>query len=92
MAAYATCFAACGIAWAACYLKAGLVAGTIVASPAAPPAALLCNAAESVCMKACALSPVNLGMSILPYALPAVALGAYGVYKARVFMAMGVTM
>ena len=51
--ALALCYSGCGTAWAACYSAAGLVAGTIVASPAAPTAALACNAAESVCMAGC---------------------------------------
>lgn len=47
------CYGACGIAWAGCYSAAGLAAGTVVASPAAPAAALACNAAEGLCMAAC---------------------------------------
>ena len=55
MAGVATsaCYAGCGTVWAGCYATAGLVAGTIVASPAAPAAALLCNAAEGICMTGC---------------------------------------
>ena len=47
------CYGACGTVWAGCYSAAGLVAGTVVASPAAPAAALACNAAEGLCMAAC---------------------------------------
>lgn len=47
------CYAGCGTAWAACYTAAGLVAGTIVSGPLAPAAAMVCNAAESVCMSTC---------------------------------------
>eukprot|EP00035_Acanthoeca_spectabilis_P014814 m.289531 g.289531 ORF g.289531 m.289531 type:complete len:98 (+) comp16227_c3_seq2:127-420(+) len=47
------CYSGCGVAWTACYAAAGLVAGTVVASPAAPAAALACNAAEGLCMTGC---------------------------------------
>lgn len=68
-----------GAAWAACYAATGLLAGTVVAWPAAPAAAIACNAAEGRCMTACmagaATIDVFVGAAILPV-VGAVVIGA----------------
>jgi hypothetical protein len=81
---YAACYSACGLAWAACYSQAGLVAGTIVALPAAPAAALACNAAEGACMTACTVSPLNAVSAVCPFLAP-VAIGGIAAIVAATF-------
>ncbi|KAJ6462394.1 hypothetical protein C8R47DRAFT_1225541 [Mycena vitilis] len=46
--------AGCNTVAVACYAGAGLVFGTVVAAPAAPAAALACNAALGTCSGVCA--------------------------------------
>ncbi|KAJ7664006.1 hypothetical protein DFH06DRAFT_1189181 [Mycena polygramma] len=51
---YALCQTGCNTVAVACYAGAGLVFGTVVAAPAAPAAALACNAALGTCSGVCA--------------------------------------
>jgi hypothetical protein len=76
MAGFAACYAACGLAWAACYAEACLIAGTIIAAPSAPAAALACNVAEGACMSACTLNPLNAASAVCPFLLPLAICGA----------------
>ncbi|OQV18846.1 hypothetical protein BV898_07102 [Hypsibius exemplaris] len=58
--AYPLCQTGCNTAWVACLAGLGVVAGTATAGAAAPAAVLACNAAQGICMAACAamcLSP-----------------------------------
>ncbi|KAF8211017.1 hypothetical protein K438DRAFT_2011435 [Mycena galopus ATCC 62051] len=52
--AYGLCQTGCNTVAVACYAGAGLVFGTVVAAPAAPAAALACNAALGTCSATCA--------------------------------------
>ncbi|KAJ7780066.1 hypothetical protein DFH07DRAFT_1025822 [Mycena maculata] len=52
--AYALCQTGCNTVAVACYAGAGLIFGTVVAAPAAPVAALACNAALGTCSATCA--------------------------------------
>lgn len=54
LVSYGACQTGCNFAWVGCYSTAGLVSGTVTAGVAAPAAAILCNIAQGVCMKACA--------------------------------------
>ncbi|KAJ7604390.1 hypothetical protein FB45DRAFT_1039968 [Roridomyces roridus] len=51
---YGLCQTGCNTVVVACYAGAGLVFGTVVAAPAAPAAALACNAALGTCSATCA--------------------------------------
>ncbi|KAJ6579297.1 hypothetical protein B0H10DRAFT_1835963 [Mycena sp. CBHHK59/15] len=51
---YGLCQTGCNTLAVACYAGAGLVFGTVAASPAAPAAALACNAALGQCSAICA--------------------------------------
>jgi len=51
-ASYAACQTSCNTKAVACYAAAGLTFGTVVAGPAAPIAAMACNAELSSCTKA----------------------------------------
>lgn len=46
------CQRSCGKAWNQCYLNHGLIPGTDY-SKHMPPAAIVCNSNESICMKKC---------------------------------------
>ncbi|KAF7371160.1 hypothetical protein MSAN_00751400 [Mycena sanguinolenta] len=52
--AYGLCQTGCNTLAVACYAAAGLTFGTVVAAPAAPAAALACNAALGTCSATCA--------------------------------------
>ncbi|KAJ7724508.1 hypothetical protein B0H16DRAFT_1736697 [Mycena metata] len=52
--AYGLCQTGCNTLAVACYAGAGLVFGTVIAAPAAPVAALACNAALGTCSATCA--------------------------------------
>jgi hypothetical protein len=68
MSLLSPCYSACGVAWGACYASAGAVAGTI-AAPLAGPVLLACNAAESICMKACftaQIAPILSTTTVVP--------------------------
>ncbi|KAJ7878077.1 hypothetical protein B0H13DRAFT_1631389 [Mycena leptocephala] len=54
LVSYGLCQTGCNTVAVACYAGAGLVFGTVVASPAAPAAALVCNAALGKCSAICA--------------------------------------
>ncbi|KAJ7114020.1 hypothetical protein C8R44DRAFT_710420 [Mycena epipterygia] len=51
---YGLCQTGCNTLAVACYAGAGLVFGTVVAAPAAPAAALACNAGLGTCSATCA--------------------------------------
>ncbi|PRW32660.1 cell envelope integrity [Chlorella sorokiniana] len=53
-AGYGACQTACNVAWVSCYAGTGLIAGTVTAGLGAPEMALACNAAQGLCMTACA--------------------------------------
>lgn len=48
------CMGGCNAAAVACYASAGAVMGTVTAGVGIPAAIFACNAAQGVCMAACA--------------------------------------
>ena len=61
IAVYGVCQTGCNAAWVACVAAAGGTAGVTTGGLGVPAAILACNAAQGVCMGACAalaLSPV----------------------------------
>ncbi len=60
LAGYGVCQTGCNTVWVACVTAAGGTAGVTTAGAAVPAAILACNAAQGICMAACAavaLSP-----------------------------------
>ncbi|PAA85965.1 hypothetical protein BOX15_Mlig019107g3 [Macrostomum lignano] len=51
---YGICQTGCNTVWVACVTAAGGVAGVSTGGTAVPAAILACNAAQGVCMAACA--------------------------------------
>ena len=56
MASYGMCQTGCNALWVACVASVGGVAGVSTGGAAVPAAILACNAAQGVCMAACAVS------------------------------------
>ncbi len=54
LAAYGACQTGCNTVWVACVAAAGGTAGVSTGGVAVPAAILACNAAQGVCMAACA--------------------------------------
>ncbi|KAI8349664.1 hypothetical protein BD560DRAFT_410117 [Blakeslea trispora] len=55
---YAICQTGCNALAVACYAAAGAVFGTVTAGAGTPAVILGCNAAQGVCMSACAVVAV----------------------------------
>lgn len=54
LAGYGICQTGCNAVWVACVAAAGGVAGVSTGGTAVPAAILGCNAAQGICMTACA--------------------------------------